>query len=40
MIALIAKEEKEDTEQKEWCDSEREDSHSALADKKSAIGGL
>jgi hypothetical protein len=35
MIAIIAKEEKEDVEQKEWCDSEREDNHAQLANKKS-----
>jgi len=33
MIELIAKEEKADDEQKEWCDSEREDSHAQLDDK-------
>merc|ERR1719299_118888 len=33
MVELIAKEEKADDEQKAWCDSEREDSHSQLDDK-------
>merc|ERR1719299_189495 len=33
MVELIAKEEKADDEQKAWCDSEREESHSQLDDK-------
>merc|ERR1719313_3317902 len=33
MIAIIRKEEKEDTEQKNWCDSEREDNHAQLSNK-------
>merc|ERR1719375_175145 len=40
MIVLIDKEEKADDEQKAWCDSEREDSHSQLSDKKTNKGSL
>jgi len=33
MIAIIQKEEKEDIEQKDWCDSEREENHDQLQSK-------
>jgi len=33
MIAIITKEEKEDMEQKSWCDSEREENHDQLSSK-------
>merc|ERR1719326_1559984 len=40
MIELIAKEEKADDEQKAWCDSEREDNHETLSNKKTNKGSL
>jgi len=40
MIALIAKEEAADDEQKAWCDSEREENHSQKSDKESNINSL
>jgi len=40
MIELIAKEEKADDEQKDWCDSEREESHSQKSDRISSINSL
>merc|ERR1740130_1344983 len=40
MVALIAKEEKADDEQKAWCDSEREENHAQLDDKTTNKGSL
>ena len=40
MVELIAREEKADDEQKAWCDSEREDNHDQLSDKKTNKGSL
>merc|ERR1719197_740187 len=40
MVELIAKEEKADDEQKAWCDSEREDNHDQLSQKKTNKGSL
>jgi len=40
MIALIAKEEAADDEQKDWCDSEREDNHEQKSIKESNIVSL
>merc|ERR1719199_1147135 len=40
MVELIAKEEKADDEQKAWCDSEREENHAQLSDKKTNKGSL
>jgi hypothetical protein len=40
MIAIIHKEEKEDLEQKGWCDSEREENHEQLDNKKSGEDAL
>merc|ERR1719301_506746 len=40
MVELIDKEEKADDEQKAWCDSEREDNHGQLSDKKTNKGSL
>merc|ERR1719359_2571881 len=40
MIAVIAKEEKADDDQKAWCDSERETSHTQKDEKSDAITNL